>query len=150
METLFTSLVCQCFQLSWIILETPDFGPYLPVSRLESGISRIITKVAISCRIDFPTIKIFFKYFVLFELLLTWNISLKILVCPPNLKNNVAKYELFMRYIRQSESTSIFGTNDVIICCAIWHHLSFLPYQFWIFDDVGGWQPWKVPTEVPL
>ena len=25
----------QCCQLSWIIQETPDFGPYLPVSRLE-------------------------------------------------------------------------------------------------------------------
>ena len=47
----------QCCQLSRIIRETPDFGPYLPVSRLESDISRIIAKVAISCRLDFPTIK---------------------------------------------------------------------------------------------
>ena len=31
-----------CCQLSRIIRETPDFGPYLPVSRLESKISRII------------------------------------------------------------------------------------------------------------
>ena len=33
-----------------------------------------------------------------------------------------------------------FGTND-IICCVIWCHLSFLPHQFSIFDDVGGWEP---------
>ena len=42
-----------------------------------------------------------------------------------------------MCYRRWLESTCIFGTNDVI-CCAIWHYLSFLPYQFSIFDDVGG------------
>ena len=41
-----------------------------------------------------------------------------------------------MCYIRQSESTSIFGTNDVI-CRAVWRHLSFLPFQFAIFNDVG-------------
>ena len=49
--------IFQCCQISRIIQETPDFGPYLPVSRLESDISRIIAKVAISCRLDFPTIK---------------------------------------------------------------------------------------------
>ena len=47
----------QCRQLSRIIRETPDFGPYLPVSRLESNISRIIVKIAISCTLDFLTIK---------------------------------------------------------------------------------------------
>ena len=41
-----------------------------------------------------------------------------------------------MRHIRRSESTSIFSTND-IICRVIWPHLSFLPYQLSIFDDVG-------------
>ena len=46
---------------------------------------------------------------------------------------------LYMCYIHQSESTSIFGTNDVI-CCAIWCHQSLLPYQFSIVDDGGGWQ----------
>ena len=56
-----------------IIRETPDFGPYSPVSRLESGISRIIAKVAISCRLDFLTVK--FQIFSLFELLSTWNVS---------------------------------------------------------------------------
>ena len=35
----------QCSQLSRIIQETPDFGPYLPVSRLEYEISRILTDV---------------------------------------------------------------------------------------------------------
>ena len=34
-----------------------DSGPYLPDSRLESDISRIIAKVAISCRLNFTTIK---------------------------------------------------------------------------------------------
>ena len=33
----------QCCQLSRIIQETPDFGPYLPVSRLEYEISQIFT-----------------------------------------------------------------------------------------------------------
>ena len=35
----------QCCQLSRIIQETPDFGPYLPVSRLEYEISQIFTEV---------------------------------------------------------------------------------------------------------
>ena len=35
----------QCCQLSRIIQETPDFGPYLPASRLEYEISRILTDV---------------------------------------------------------------------------------------------------------
>ena len=47
----------QCCQLSKIIWEAPDFWPYLPVSRLESDISRIIAKGTISCRLDFPTTK---------------------------------------------------------------------------------------------
>ena len=63
-----------------------------------------------------------------------------ILVCHCNFSSNVAKYELFMCHIHRSESTSIFGTNDVI-CREIWLHLWFLPYQFSIFDDVGSWQP---------
>ena len=56
-----------------------------------------------------------------------------------NLSNNVAKYELFMCYIYiyRLESTNIFCTND-FICRAILCHLSFLPYQFSIFDAVGG------------
>ena len=45
-----------------------------------------------------------------------------------------------MCHIHRSESTSIFGTNNVI-CREIWLHLWFLPYQFSIFDDVGSWQP---------
>ena len=47
----------QCRQLSRIIRETPDFGPYLQVSRLESNISQIIVKIAFSCTLDFLTIK---------------------------------------------------------------------------------------------
>ena len=40
--------IFQCCQISRIIQETPDFGPYLPVSRLESDISWIIAKIVIS------------------------------------------------------------------------------------------------------
>ena len=39
-------------------METPDFELYLPVSRLESDISRIIAKVAISSRLPGVSIKI--------------------------------------------------------------------------------------------
>ena len=35
----------QCCQLCGIIRENPDFGPYLPVSRLEYEISRIFSEV---------------------------------------------------------------------------------------------------------
>ena len=57
-----------------------------------------------------------------------------------------------MCYICWSESTKIFCTND-FICRAIWRHLSFLPYQFSIFYDVGGcvlvavvWKRWTTPN----
>ena len=50
-------LVEQCCLLSQIIGETPDFGPYLLVSRLESDISQIIAKAVTFCRLDFPIIK---------------------------------------------------------------------------------------------
>ena len=63
----------QCCQLSRIIRETPDFGLYLPVFRLESDISRIIGKVAISCRLDFPTIN--FQIFCVVWATATWNVS---------------------------------------------------------------------------
>ena len=47
----------QCCQFSWIIRDAPDFEPLLPVSRLESEISRIIAKFAFSCRLDFLSMK---------------------------------------------------------------------------------------------
>ena len=50
-------LVEQCCLLSQIIGETPDFGQYLLVSRLESDISQIIAKAVTFCRLDFPIIK---------------------------------------------------------------------------------------------
>ena len=28
------------------------------------------------------------------------------------------------------------------MCHALWHHLSSLPHQFSISEDVGDWQPW--------
>ena len=37
--------ILQCCQLSQIIRETPDFEPFLPVSRLESEICRIVAEV---------------------------------------------------------------------------------------------------------
>ena len=40
------------------------------------------------------------------------------------------------KYSWRWESTIIFYTYDVM-CCALWHHLSSLPYQFSIFEDVG-------------
>ena len=36
---------------------------------------------------------------------------------------------------------TFFSTNDVTHR-ALWRHLSSLPHQFSIFEDVGGWQPW--------
>ena len=97
----------QCCQLSRIIQETSDFGPYLLVSRLESDISQIIAKVAISCRLDFPTIK--FQIFCV-----VWAIV------------NMERFLI----INLTVSKSIFGTNDVI-CRAMWRQLSFLPYIWW-------------------
>ena len=63
---LVSSATFQCYQLSRIIRETPDFGRYLPVNRLESDISRIMAKVALSCKLDFPTTKI--QIFAVFDL----------------------------------------------------------------------------------
>ena len=112
-----------------IIQETPDFVPYLPVSRLESDISWVIGKVAISCRLNFLTIKFQIFYFV-------WaNVNMErfpiIQASHCNLSNNVAKYELFMRYIGWSESTNSFCTHD-FICRAIWRH----PYHFFPEDGL--------------
>ena len=73
---------------------------------------QIITKGVISCRLDFLTIK--FEIFLLFELLLTWNVSSYIMARYCNSSNNVAKHELFMCYIHRSKSTRISGSNDVI------------------------------------
>ena len=38
------------------------------------------------------------------------------------------------------ESTGIFCTNDIMYH-SLWCHLSSLPYQFLIFEDMGDWQP---------
>ena len=118
----------QSCQLSRIIQETPDFGPYLPVSRLESDISRIIAKVAIFCRLNFPTIK--FQIFCV-----VWaTVNMECFLIDPGMPLcNVAKYELFMCDLCRLESTSIFGTNDVI-CRVTWCHLSFLPQSLRILN----------------
>jgi len=62
------------------------------------------------CRLDFPTIK--FQIFCV--VCATVNMERVPRHC--NLRNNVAKYELSVCYIRRSESTSIFGIK--------WRHLS--------------------------
>ena len=99
--------VSQCCQLSCIIQETPDFGPYLPVSRSESVISWIIAKVAISCRLDFPTIRC--QIFCIVWATVNMECFLINSGMHCNLSNNEAKYELFMFYIHWSESTSILA-----------------------------------------
>ena len=64
----------QCCWLSRIMRETPDFEPDLPVSRLESKISWIITKV-LPFLVDSTLWQWNFKYFAWFELfLLTLNV----------------------------------------------------------------------------
>ena len=66
----------QSCQLSRIIWETPDFGAYLPVSRLEYEISQIIAEVChFFSRINFPTINFYLFYIVWAILMLTSNIS---------------------------------------------------------------------------
>ena len=53
----------------------PDFGPYLPISRLENEISRIITKGChFFSRLDFPTIKFQLFCIVWGILMLTSNV----------------------------------------------------------------------------
>ena len=82
--------ITQGFQLSQIIRETPEFEAFLPVSRLESEISRMIAEV---CHffVDSTFWQLNFKYFALFELLLTSNVSSQNPVCHCNVSNNVRK-----------------------------------------------------------
>ena len=82
--------IAQGFQLSQIIRETPEFEAFLPVSRLESEISRMIAEV---CHffVDSTFWQLNFKYFALFELLLTSNVSSQNPVCHCNVSNNVRK-----------------------------------------------------------
>ena len=70
--------------------ETPDFGPYLPVSRLEYEISQIIAEsFIISCRLDFRTMK--FQIFCVVWIILMWtlNVSSQTLVCNFDITNKV-------------------------------------------------------------
>ena len=71
--------VKQGCHLSRIIRETPDFEPFLSVSRLESEIFRVIAEVCQSCR-----------FCVVWAiLLLTSNVSSQTPVCHCNISNNV-------------------------------------------------------------
>ena len=117
----------QCCQLSWIIWETPGFGPYLLVSRLEYEIFWIIAE-----RLPFLVDSTFrqwnFKYFALFELLflmLTLNVSSQTLVCYFNIRffSNVLRHR---KYSRQSESKSVFAQ---MTSCAVRSHVIHHPFH---------------------
>ena len=72
--------------------ETPDFGPYLPVSRNRVwNLPDNRRKFAISCRLDFPTMKfqIFCVVWIIIILMLTLNVSSQTLVCNFEVSNNV-------------------------------------------------------------
>ena len=64
----------------------------------------------------------------MFELLLTWYVSLSILVCHCNLSDNVAKYELFMCYIYVNRNQRAFlaqMTSFVMRYDIIYHFFPF-------------------------
>ena len=66
----------QCCQLSQIIHDTPDFGLYLPVSRLEYEISKKIAEVChFFSRLDFLTMKFQLFCIVTAILMLESNVS---------------------------------------------------------------------------
>ena len=46
------------------------------------------------------------------------------------------------KFVMTGVNEYLFCANGVI-CWTLWRHLSSLPYQFSIFKDVGGWQPWN-------
>ena len=109
--------------------------------------------------LNFPTIKFQLFCFVWAILMLTSNVSSQTPVCHRNIRNNMiagkstnqvkcynANNIFYVHFVVITnlwwfESTSIFCTNDVM-CHTLWCHLSPLSYQFSIFEDMGGWQPW--------
>ena len=80
-------------------------------------------------------------------LLLTPNFSSQTPVCHCNISNNVIGGKKTNYQVGQMlQFQHLFR---VFFCChkwhhvpCIWHHLSSLPHQFSISEDVGGWQPW--------
>ena len=104
-------------------------------SRKRIKLSRIIGEVCYFFNsLDIPTMK--FQLFCV--LMLTANVSSSNPVC----HCNIIIWLVFARFVSsvipsRSESLSIFCTNDVM-CRVLWRHLSFIPYQFSIFEDFGG------------
>ena len=89
-----------------------------------------------------------FKYFALFELFYCWHRTF------PHKHQYAIVIEAIMWLVGSKPIRSnvtipttsflrvffFFFTNDVM-CHALWCHLSSLPYQFSIFENMGGWQP---------
>ena len=48
--------------------------------------------------------------------------------------------------IHDNRSQQVFFCTNGVMCRALWRHLTCLPYQFSIYEHLGGWQPWKVST----
>ena len=135
--------------------ETPDFGPYLQVSRLEfETVPGYSPKFAISS-LDSTFRLSNFNYFALFELFLCYcyvphkrlrYVIIKMwLVGRKPIRSFVTRQKhLFRAFCVIANSwgwESILRTTDVM-CRALWRHLQSLPYQFSIFEYFGAWQPW--------
>ena len=80
----------QCCQLSQIIWETPEFEPFLHVSKLESEISRLIAEVCNfwSIRLYDNKISNIFRCLTIYKLF-TLNVSSETPVCHCTMSNNV-------------------------------------------------------------
>ena len=92
---IFTSLhafisITQGFQFSQIIRETPDFEPFLPVSRFRVW-NLADDRRSLPFFVDSTFWQLNFKHFALFELLLTSNVSSETPVCHSNVSSNVRK-----------------------------------------------------------
>ena len=119
----------------------PDFGQYLPISRLENEISRIITKVChFFSRLDFPTIKFQLFCIVWGILMLTSNVCSSTPVCCCNIIIWLVFAHLVSFEIHNSWTQWIVFAQMTSFAFVLWHHLP-LHYQFSIFKDVGSWQP---------
>ena len=112
----------QCYQ--------PDFGRYLLVSRNRVwNLPDNRRKFAISCRLDFPTMKfqIFCIVWIIIILMLTLNVSSQTPVCNFYISSNICDWSnvtmpttsfssvlRHCKYSRWSDLKSLFCTNDVI------------------------------------
>ena len=128
-----------CFQLSWVMRETSDFEPYLPVSRLEPEISQIITKVCLflvdaTLWHEISNILCCLSYFINIEhFRLNSGIPLKYKQQHDWQVNNMVA----SKPIRSNVTipTTSFGE---MMSWAV--HYDMI-YHFSIFEDLRGWQP---------